>query len=217
MKLRAVVFDLDGVLVDSMSTHVRAWTEAFENIAGLGITNRDIYLNEGMRGIELAAKLLGEERKASSDLAGKVVDEKNRIFRSIRSSVPFEGVPELLRRLKSPKAVVSGSARQDVEAMLEESLKSEFSALISGDDVSRGKPDPAAFLEAARRLGVDPSEIAVVENAPLGAVAAAKAGMGCFIALNNTPLRRADFRGSVRVGNIFETTGSVLKHLEMIE
>lgn len=216
MKLKAIVFDLDGVLVDSMPTHVRTWTEAFENVAGLRVTDRDIYLNEGMRGIELAVKLL-EGRKAGSDLAGKVVDEKNRIFRSIGSSVPFEGIPALLRRLKSPKVVVSGSARQDAETMLGESLGKEFSALITGDDISRGKPDPAAFLEAARRLGIAPSDIVVVENAPLGAVAAAKAGMECFIALNNTPLRRTDFGRFVKAGNIFETTGSVLKHLEMIE
>lgn len=213
MKLKAVVFDLDGVLVDSMPSHVRAWKAAFENVAGVKVSDREIYLLEGMRGMELAVKILGRKGEG---LAKKINDEKSRIFRSIRSPAAFEEVPELLRRIRCPKAVVSGSAREDVEAMLEEPFgKSQFSALVTADDISAGKPDPAAFLEAARRLGVAASKVAVVENAPLGAVAAARAGMECFIALNNTPLGRPDFGLSVKAENIFETTGSLLKHLEM--
>jgi HAD superfamily hydrolase (TIGR01509 family) len=204
-----IIFDLDGVLVDSMPTHVRAWQDAFENIAGIKVSERDIYLLEGMRGMELIAKIL-DQKGGDRSVAEKVNDEKNRIFRSIRSSRPFTGVADLLDGIGCPKALVSGSAKQDVEVIIREALGTDrFAVTITADDVKIGKPDPAAFLEAADRVGASPSKAAVVENSPLGAIAAKKAGMECFIALNSTPLVPGDFRNIVRQERIFGTTGSL--------
>lgn len=209
----AVIFDLDGVLIDSMPTHVRAWQSAFESIAGIKVTERDIYLLEGMRGMELIMKMF-EQRGGDSLLAKQVLDEKNRIFRSARRSVPFDGAAKMLDRLSCPKAVVSGSAKADVEPILDEAFgKSKFSTVITADDVKAGKPDPFAFLEAAKQLKVIPQEAVVIENAPLGAEAARKAGMICFIALNNTPLAIDDFKSIVREDRVFKTTGSLAEIL----
>jgi HAD superfamily hydrolase (TIGR01509 family) len=207
--MNAIIFDLDGVLVDSMPTHVRAWQEAFENVAGIKVSERDIYLLEGMRGLELIDKIF-DQKGGDRSAAKKVNEEKNRIFRAIRSSRPFDGVSELLDSISCPKALVSGSARQDVEAILKESFASnKFDVTITADDVNAGKPDPTAFLEAASRIGSSPQNTSVVENAPLGVIAANKAGMECFIALNNTPLVPADFGSRVRPEQIFRTTGSL--------
>jgi beta-phosphoglucomutase len=212
--MEAVIFDLDGVLVDSMPTHVRAWQEAFKKIASINVTDREIYLLEGMRGIELIMKIL-EQKGGDKSLAKQIQEEKNRIFRSIRVSDPFEGAAELLRRVSCPKAVVSGSAKADVENLLEEAFgKSNFSAIITADDVNVGKPDPTAFLEASKRMGASPQDTLVVENAPLGAAAAEKAGMKCYIVLNNTPLSKGDFKGRIEDQKIFETTGSLAEILE---
>ena len=213
MKMDAVIFDLDGVLVDSMPTHVRAWQSAFESVAGVKVTERDIYLLEGMRGMELIAKIF-RQKGVDSSLAKKVLDEKDRVFRSARSSAPFRGAARLLELVRCPKAVVSGSARADVDAILEEAFgRSKFSTIVTADDVSVGKPDPAAFLDAAKQLGVNPKRTVVVENAPLGAAAAKEAGMGCFIALNNTPLTIADFKSTIHEERIFGTTDSLAETL----
>ena len=207
--MEAIIFDLDGVLVDSMPTHVRAWQGAFESVAGVKVTEREIYLLEGMRGMELIIKIFGQKGKDNS-LAKEVHDEKNRVFTSIRRSDPFDGAAKMLDLVSHPKAVVSGSAKADVEAILGEAFgKSIFSTIITAEDVKVGKPDPTAFLEAARQLEVSPHNAVVIENAPLGAVAASKAGMECYIALNNTPLLRDDFRSTIQEDRIFKTTGSL--------
>jgi HAD superfamily hydrolase (TIGR01509 family) len=211
--MEAVIFDLDGVLVDSMPTHVRAWQAAFEKVAGIKVTNREIYLLEGMRGMDLIKKIF-DQKGGDHSKAEKVHDEKNRVFRSIRSSEPFEGAAELLDRLSCRKALVSGSAREDVETIIREAFGDpQFDAVITADDVKVGKPDPAAFLEAASRIQVSPRDSVVVENAPLGAIAAVRAGMDCYVALNNTPLAIDDFGKNIAQDKIFETTGSLEKVL----
>jgi len=206
--MQAVIFDLDGVLVNSMPTHFQAWKAAFAKIAGIEIAERDIYLLEGMRGIELVEKIFGQKGFFNHSLARKVHDEKSRIFKGIRSSEPFEGVREMIDGIRCAKAVVSGSTRDDVETILEEAFgKDRFDVTISADDIERGKPDPSAFLEALRRMKVKPKDAVVVENAPLGVRAANNAGVICHVALNNTPLARSDFKGIIPEDRIFEKTG----------
>jgi HAD superfamily hydrolase (TIGR01509 family) len=142
-------------------------------------------------------------------LASRVHERKDRIFKSISSSKPFEGVLEMIDKLECAKAVVSGSARRDVQAIINESFGTEkFSAIISADDVKSGKPDPSAFLAALSMMGIQPSDAVVVENAPLGVQAAESAGIECVVVLNNTPLTREDF-GPARQDKIFERTSSV--------
>ncbi len=212
--MQAIIFDLDGVLVNSMPTHFHAWKVAFAKIAGLEISERDVYLLEGMRGMELVEKIFEQKKFPNHSLARRVRDEKSRIFKSIRSSEPFEGVREMISDIKCAKAVVSGSTRNDVETILEEAFgKDRFNIIITADDIEKGKPDPYAFLEALRRMKVSPKDAAVVENAPLGVRAADNAGIGCYVVLNNTPLRRSDFDGIISQYKIFDKTGSLRKVL----
>lgn len=208
MREPVIIFDLDGVLVNSMPTHVQAWKAAFAKITGLEVSERDIYLLEGMRGMELIEKILEQKRFPDRSLVRSVHDEKSRIFKSIRSSEPFEGVREMIDEIECAKAVVSGSTRNDVETILEEAFgKDKFDVIITADDIEKGKPDPYAFLEALRRMKVGSAKDAVVvENAPLGAMAANKAGISCYVALNNTPLKRSDFAGIISQERIFEKT-----------
>lgn len=206
--MQAVIFDLDGVLVNSMPTHFKAWKEAFAKIAGLEIGERDIYLREGMRGMELVEKIFEQKNFPDHSLARSVHDEKSKIFKQIRSSEPFEAVNEMLDCIGCAKAVVSGSTRHDVETILEQAFgKDMFEVIITADDTEKGKPDPSAFLEALRRLNVKPAHALVVENAPLGVRAANSAGIPCYVALNNSPLARSDFKGIITEDRIFERTG----------
>ncbi len=208
--MKGIIFDMDGVLVDSMPAHVQSWKSAFAEIAGITVTDRDIYLLEGMRGMELIVKIFEQAGVTDGLLANRVHERKNRIFKSIRSSKPFKGVPEMIDALACAKAVVSGSTRIDVETIIDQNFgKEKFSAIVSANDVNRGKPDPSAFLAALSRLGLRPTDAVVVENAPLGVQAAGNAGIECFIALNNTPLRREDFGPAIPDGRIFERTSSL--------
>jgi beta-phosphoglucomutase len=209
--VQAVIFDLDGVLVNSMPTHFRAWKRAFVETAGLEITEREIYLLEGMRGIELVKKILEQRAKfPDNSLARRIHDNKSGIFKSIRSAEPFEGVDEMIDNLKCVKAVVSGSARDDVETMLEEAFgKGRFNIIITADDIKKGKPDPQAFQEALKRMKMAPKDAVVVENAPLGVKAANNAGIPCYVVLNNTPLMRSDFDGIIPQDRVFEKTSSL--------
>jgi beta-phosphoglucomutase len=210
----AVIFDLDGVLVNSMPTHFQAWKAAFAKIAGLEITERDVYLFEGMRGMELVEKIFEQKSFPNHSLVRRVHDEKSRIFKEIRSSEPFEGVREMIDCIRCAKAVVSGSTKNDVETILEEVFgKGRFDAIITADDIKKGKPDPSAFLKALRRMKVKPGDALVIENAPLGVRAANNAGIGCYVVLNNTPLARSDFKDIIPEDRIFEKTGLLRKVL----
>jgi beta-phosphoglucomutase len=215
MKKKGIIFDLDGVLVDSMPTHFQAWKEAFAKIAGLEITERDIYLLEGMRGTDLVAKIFEQKNFANYSLVQKVHDEKSKIFKEIRSSEPFEGAKEMVESIRCSKAVVSGSTKHDVESILEEAFgKDKFNVIITADDIEKGKPDPSAFLEALSRMKLRAEDAVVVENAPLGVKAAKNASIDSFVVLNNTPLARFDFGNIVPQNKIFEKTSALRKLIE---
>lgn len=212
--MEGVIFDLDGVLVNSMPTHCQAWKTAFAKIAGLEISERDIYLLEGMRGMDLVAKIFDQNNFSNRSLEHKVHDEKSKIFKKIRSSKPFEGVKGMIDDIKYSKAVVSGSTRNDVETILEEAFgKETFDVIITADDIKKGKPDPRAFLEALKKMKIKPKDLVIIENAPLGIRAANNAGISCYAVLNNTPLSRFDFDGIISQDRIFEKTSMLEKVL----
>jgi HAD superfamily hydrolase (TIGR01509 family) len=207
--MRAVIFDLDGVLVDSMPSHSLSWEQAFKSVAGIDVDRRVLYVLEGMRGAELVEKIFAEHGKDGS-LAASVIAEKDRIFKGMERPRPFEGVREMIQELGCAKAVVSGSNRHDVESFLDEIAGREcFDPIVTADDIRRGKPDPLAFVTALGRLRIGPSQAVVVENAPLGASAANNAGIPCYVVMNSTPLSKADFAGIVPEERILEKTSSL--------
>lgn len=207
--MRSVIFDLDGVLIDSMPSHSHAWVQAFGNIARIQVDRRVLYVLEGMRGPDLAEKVLADH-SAEKSLASAVVEEKNRLFKAMDRPKPFDGVREIIRELRCTKAVVSGSNRHDVGLFLEDMDDGKaFDVVISADDIERGKPDPLAFETALKRLHVSAKDAVVVENAPLGVRAANNAGILCYVALNTTLLDRSDFDGIIPAERIFEKTSSL--------
>src|SRR5690349_18609033 len=104
-----------------MPLHSQAWVQAFWNIARLRIEKRTVYILEGMRGEELAEKILLDHNSEKS-LAKKVVQEKDRLFKEMEQPEAFEGVKEMMESFACPKAVVSGSSKQDVESILDETI-----------------------------------------------------------------------------------------------
>jgi beta-phosphoglucomutase len=144
-------------------------------------------LLEGMRSIDLAKKVYELKNyygnNSKQQIAERVSQQKNEVFRDILFSSPpeaYEGVENLIMNLVNcKKAVVSGSARKDVETLLQKSLGQVnlFDVLITADDIEKGKPDPSSFIGALDKINIPASQALVVENAPLGIEAANKAGM----------------------------------------
>lgn len=222
--MKAILFDSDGVLVDSMPSHYKAWKAAFKEASDIDMDERTIYLLEGMRGIDLVKKVF-ELKNYHSDgnisiqqVADQVSQRKNEIFSDILQTSPpraYEGVRDLIANLgvNCKKAVVSGSAKKDVEILLAKALEKEknlFDILITAEDIEKGKPDPSSFIAALDKVKISPSEALVVENAPLGVEAANKGEIECIVVLNNTPLTIHDFKSIIEEDRILKETRSAM-------
>jgi beta-phosphoglucomutase len=204
---KGIIFDMDGVLIDSMPFHAEAMRIAIKEETNHNIEKKIIYLLEGMSGTKLVKEIFKREKidkNIDDTMAERISKRKKEIFKEIQQSKPIEGVRELVNDLKSCcclMAVVSGSAKQEMEAILEEKIGSKnFDLIITGDEFGegQGKPDPAPFQTALQRMGLKPSEAVVVENSPLGVEAANKACINCIVMLNNTPLDiSSDFKGLI--------------------
>jgi beta-phosphoglucomutase len=172
-----------------------------------------------MRGIELVRNIFELKRIGSFDesILAQITNRKAEYFRKIFSFKPFEGVKELVTNLRFRKAVVSGSAKEDVERILGQALgfgKEQFDVLITADEVTKGKPDPSSLFSAAEKLKLNTTEVLVVENAPLGVEAANRAGILCIVVLNNTPLDTTDFKSLISEEKIIKRTESVFNFLQ---
>jgi HAD superfamily hydrolase (TIGR01509 family) len=178
---RAVLWDLDGTLVDSRDQHWRAWRDAL-SVEGFTVTEAQFATTFGRRNDAILTAWLG--RVATPELIARIGDDKERRFRELverESAVLLPGVVEWVRRLGDAgwlQAIASSAPRLNVEvehAAL--GLEGWFTALVSAEDVRVGKPDPQVFLVAAARLGVPAGRCVVVEDAAPGIEAARRAGM----------------------------------------
>lgn len=177
----ALIFDLDGVVVDSNRLHVDSWKEVARR-AGFECRDPEHIGKCGLRTVAVIRDLL--RWPVSDDEAVRLGLQKEEIYRSwIRESgIPaIPGVVAFLdaaRALRIPCAVGSSAPRPNVDVCLHTlALADRFAATVSGDDVRRGKPAPDVFLAAAAGLGVDPNRCVVFEDAPAGIDAAHAAGM----------------------------------------
>ncbi len=178
--LKAIIFDMDGVLVDSMRFQADAWAKAFQD-AGINIVREDIYELEGSNDKRLIKSIFKEARKEPEPEHFERLPEKKRDLLEFDRIKPFEGIPECLDELKRHfrLAMVSGSNRNTVGKIVDKFFSGYFDVVINGSDLERGKPDPDPYLKALEMLGLTKNECMVIENAPLGITAAKRAGLYC--------------------------------------
>ena len=189
MNTAGILWDMDGVLVDTGELHYQVWSAV---LAEMGVPfNRDIFRPTfGMNNAAALTIWLGHPLEAA--LVQHISDHKEALFRqAARGKVrALPGVREWLTRLKAlgcRHAVASSAPQANIEGLVDElGLREYFEALVSGQGMP-GKPDPAVFLEAARRLGLPPEGCVVVEDSVVGVDAARAAGMKCVAVTTTNP------------------------------
>ncbi|MET9668856.1 HAD family phosphatase [Streptomyces sp. NPDC006475] len=180
----SVIFDLDGTLVDSEPNYYEAGRRL---LAEYGVTDFGWERHTDFIGIGTRETLeaLREEYTISAPVE-ELLAGKNRHYLALAAASTdvypqMRRFVELLHGEGVPMAVASGSSRAAIEAVLAATgLDAFLTTLVSAEEVERGKPEPDVFLEAARRLGAEPADCVVLEDAPPGAAAAHAAGMRCI-------------------------------------
>jgi beta-phosphoglucomutase len=176
----AVIFDMDGVLVDSYQAHFESWQRTYGEI-GIEYSESAFAADFGRTSRDILRRTLGDE--LTDDRVKQLDGRKEAIYREIlREAFPaMDGAAELLESLAADGfrlAIGSSGPPENVALVLEQLPGAEhFAATVTGADVTRGKPDPQVFLMAAERLSVEPASCAVVEDALPGITAAKRAGM----------------------------------------
>lgn len=190
---KAVLFDMDGVIYDSMPNHAQSWHDAMADYQ-LDMPLSGAYQYEGMRGVE-TIKLLARQQwntELSDEKAAEMYAHKSALFAACPPAQKMPGTEQLMQQIKEDGlkiCVVTGSGQHalldklfsDYEGLLDNKL------IVTAFDVKHGKPQPEPYLKGMEKCGIKPWETIVVENAPLGVRAAVAAQ--CFtIAVNTGPL-----------------------------
>jgi len=180
--LKAVIFDMDGVLVDSMPYHADAWVTVFAD-EGIKIRREDIYEIEGSNHTGIIGLIFRKAgRIPESEDFFRLAEKKKDIFKKINKVTVFEGIHECIDSLKGKclLGVVSGSDKAVVNELIARFFPDTFSVVVTGNDVIEGKPSPEPYLKAVEMLNVKKDECIVIENAPLGVESAKRAGLYCI-------------------------------------
>jgi len=189
----ALIFDCDGTLADTMPAHFRAWTMAVRQF-GLELPEERFYALGGIP-VRKIVEILVAEAEVTVDVTS-VVEFKEASYLSCLAAVgPVDPVVAIARahRGRLPMAVASGSTRQMVELTLRQiGILDWFDCMVGAEDTERHKPDPDVFLEAARRLDVEPTACCVYEDTDTGVKAANRAGMHCVDVRSMVDARRAN-------------------------
>ena len=212
-KPRSIIFDMDGVIVDSMPYHFLAWYEALRP-HGIRVSCFDVFAKEGERWDKTLESLLKRAHlKPSKSLLTHIFLQRQKIFKRYFKRFIFPGAEEFLLCLKGQGyllGLVTGTPMPEIRKILPRSISLLFDCIISGDRVKKGKPSPEPYRKAAETLQVKPEECVVIENAPFGIQSAKKARMFCIAVTTSLPreyLKEAD----IVVDELNEITGLIEK------
>jgi len=179
--IRAAVFDFDGVIVDSHPVHKRAWRKLLESV-GRTVSEEDLqFVMDGRKRDDILRHFLGD---LNPDLIIKYGYRKEQFFRDeagdVQTVVGLLGFLEELERAGVALGIASSGSRSRVSFLLDRlDLAKHFQVVVTGDEVKKGKPDPAVFLAAAQALEEDPCNSLAFEDAVSGVESAKAAGMKC--------------------------------------
>ena len=191
--LKAVLFDMDGVLFDSMPNHAESWHKIMKRF-GFGLSREEAYMHEGRTGASTINIVSRRERghDATEEEIKAIYQAKTEEFNKCPKAERMPGALEVLTKIKSEgltPMVVTGSGQTSLLDRLNHNFPGIFQAnlMVTAFDVKYGKPNPEPYLMALKKGGFKPNEALVIENAPLGVQAGVAAGI-FTIAVNTGPL-----------------------------
>jgi beta-phosphoglucomutase family hydrolase len=197
-RLKAVLWDMDGVIADTVTYHYKAWRAAFAK-KGADFTMEEFISYFGQRHDTIIKGTLGEDIPPEEITAineEKQADYRGRVAGHVRA---IPGAVALVRSLKEQdikQAITSSSPLANIMIIIRElDIEECFRALVEGTEVPEGKPSPQIYLLAAEKLGVRPTDCVVMEDAMAGVDGAKRAGMKCIAVTSSHPgskLRKAD-------------------------
>jgi beta-phosphoglucomutase len=211
----AALWDLDGTIVDSAPYHKLAWRKIFAQ-RGMDFTEDDFKFAFGRRNEEIFRKYIGPH--ISQQDLDTLAEEKESTFRQyVKGNIKtLPGVIELIKSLSVEEfqlAIVSSTPIENIQLITETlGIRKYFSLLISGKDVTEGKPNPQGFLLAAKKLRAQPSSCVVIEDAVAGVRAAKRGGMYC-IAVTNTCPREDLSEADIVVNSLEKITAKTIEEL----
>ena len=188
--LEAVIWDMDGVIVDSGPYHLQAWQEVFVK-RGVNFTEEDFRRNFGKRNDTIIRNTMGEDiSPGEADIIATEKEEsyRRRVAQHVKA---FPGVIALMKALTAQgmkMAIASSAPPENIDLIADGlGIKEYFQAIVWGREVTEGKPSPQGFLLAAQRLRVKPRNCVIIEDAIAGVTAAKRAGMKCVAVTNTHP------------------------------
>ncbi len=180
-RMRAILWDVDGVIIDSGEQHRRAWT-AMAAERGLPFSDTDFWTTFGMRNQDIIPQVFGVR---APDQVAALAERKEELYRDLlrREAAALPGARELMGALHAAgyrQALGSSAPIANIEAIIELlGIRPWLDGYVSGERMARGKPAPDIFLAGAAMLGADPARCLVIEDAPAGVQAARAGGMRC--------------------------------------
>lgn len=187
-RIKAVFFDYDGVIADTMSGNYRAWKKAFDDV-NISINKNDYYPLEGNTPNEIATKILKKYKsKIKADILAKA---KQFYYTKEPKPKLYNQVLEILNYLEKKNisaGLITASSKERLDKSIPEII-GKFKIIVCADDIKRGKPFPDPYLEGLKKLDLKANECVVIENAPLGIMSAKKAGCQC-IAITTTVAKK---------------------------
>ena len=187
---KAVIWDMDGVIADTAPYHFKAWQKIFQK-RGVNFTQDDFTHYFGQRNDTIIRNTLGGQISQSE--VDAIANEKERTYRKfVKQNIkPLPGAIKLINSLGEHgfKIALASSAPIENIRLVTQGLGIEncFQAIVTGRDVIEGKPSPQGFLLAAQKLGVEPKNCVVIEDAIAGVTASKRAGMHCIAVTNTHP------------------------------
>jgi beta-phosphoglucomutase family hydrolase len=185
---KALIFDMDGTLVDSMPLHLAAWQQTAREF-GFVCDADWLYAHGGVPSRKIVA-LLAQQQRIELDADTVARTKTAHYVATIENATPFPAMVELVTLAAGtlPMAIGTGSLHSNAERILQQSgLGQYIHTVVAADDVSVHKPAPDTFLLAAQRLGIEPTDCLVFEDTAIGREAALAAGMDCVMVVDGQP------------------------------
>lgn len=193
INLKAVLFDMDGVLFNSMPYHAEAWNKIMAD-RGVNLSKEEAYMHEGRTGADTINLVFKREwgRDATEEEIKTIYEDKCKVFNSNPPAQPIDGVQEVINKIKRDSLfamIVTGSGQHSLLNRLNNHFPDTFKRelMVTAFDIKFGKPNPDPYLMALKKGNLKANEAIVIENAPLGVQAGASAGI-FTIAVNTGPL-----------------------------